>query len=121
MRLFSGIVVLLGITIACTNTKKTPENILPKQKMQSVLWDMIQADRFSVLFVAKDSAKKNLQTENLKSYEKVFQIHQISKDEFVKSYKYYLTRPDLAKLIFDSIATKAERERANVYKTTPAQ
>lgn len=89
--------------------------------MQIVLWDIIQAERFSVLFLLKDSAKMNVQLEKFKLYEQVFAIHKISKDDFIKSYKYYLSRPDISKVIFDSIAVKAERQKLDNYKLTPVK
>ena len=102
---------------SCTNTTKIPKDILSKQKMQGVLWDIILAERFSSLFLLKDSLNKNIKVENFKLYQQVFHIHKISKEDFIKSYKYYLSRPELSKVIFDSIAVKAERERATIYKS----
>lgn len=102
--------------LSCTNTSKIPKDIIPKQKMEVILWDLIQADRFGASFLIKDSTK-NLHLENVKMYQQVFQIHKISKEEFTKSYKFYLSRPDITKVIFDSIAVKAERQRASLYQS----
>lgn len=100
---------------ACTNTTKIPDGIMSKQKMELIMWDLIQADRFGSLFLVKDSVKSNLHLENIKLFQRVFQIHNVSKEEFQKSYSYYLSRPDLTRIIFDSIAVKAERQRATLY------
>jgi hypothetical protein len=107
---------LVVFLLSCTNTTKTPPGIIAKQKMELILWDLIQADRFSTLFLARDSAKVNINLENIKLYQQIFDIHKISKDDFIKSYEFYLGRPDITKVIFDSIAVKAERQRANIYK-----
>jgi hypothetical protein len=107
------------LIFGCTNTNKVPEDILSKKKMEVVLWDIIQAERFNVLFQFKDSASKNILLERFKLYEQVFALHKVSKDDFVKSYKYYLSRPDMAKVIFDSITVKAERQKAATYKPAP--
>ena len=115
--LFFLVVFLFG----CTNTTKTPAGIVSSQKMEAILWDLIQADRFSTLFLVKDSTEVNVNLENIKLYQRVFDIHKISKDDFIKSYKFYLGRPDLTKVIFDSIAVKAERQRANLYKPAAVQ
>ena len=119
MRLALPFLVLFAI--ACTNTTKTPTSVISKQKMEAVLWDLIQADRFSTLFLARDSAEVNISLENIKLYQQVFQVHKISKDDFIKSYKFYLSRPDITKVIFDSIAVKAERQRADIYKPAAVQ
>ena len=112
---------LLALTIlfniGCTNSSKIPKDVLSKIKMERVLWDIIQAERFSALYLLKDSASKDVQIEKFKFYDQVFNMHKISKDDFIKSYKYYLSRPDLAKVIFDSITVKAERQKTNAYKS----
>ena len=108
-------VCLLG----CTNTTKVPDDILSKRKMEGILWDMIQAERFNALFQIKDSASTNIELEKFKLYEQVFAIHKTSKDDFIKSYKYYLSRPDMAKVILDSMTAKAERLKAESYRAVP--
>ena len=118
------IILMAIVTIfifGCTNTTKIPKGILSKQKMQVVLWDIIQAERFSALYLLKDSASNNSQIEKFKLYDQIFYIHKVSRDDFVKSYKYYLSRPDIAKIIFDSIAVRSERQRINNYKAAPVK
>ncbi|MBS1669474.1 MAG: DUF4296 domain-containing protein [Bacteroidetes bacterium] len=107
--------------IACENRDKIPHDVLPKKEMQKIIWDMIQADQFSKQFVLKDSAKKNVKQETTALYDEVFQIHHISKDEFTKSYQFYSSRPDLLKIIFDSLAAQGNRSQQDLYKqqTTP--
>jgi hypothetical protein len=102
---------------SCTDKDKIPAGVLPKEKMEKVLWDMIQAERYRETFV-RDSAK-DLKKETFTLYAQVFEIHQISKDEFVKSYKFYMSRPDIARTMFDSLATRASRRREELYKPQP--
>ena len=83
--------------------------------MEKVLWDMIQAERYSTTFLKKDSTK-NVNSETFKLYEEVFQIHKISRDQFVESYKFYLSRPDIMKTMLDSLSNMASRKRSDVYK-----
>lgn len=113
--------IVSAFIFSCTNTTKIPNDILPKQKMQVVLWDIIQAERFSAMFLLKDSSSKNIQLEKFKLYDQIFYLHKVSKEDFIKSYKYYLSRPDLAKVIFDSISVKADRQREDSYKSAPVK
>ena len=118
----SGLVwtlVICLLMVACSNDGAVPKDILPPARMQNVLWDLIQADKFSVLFLSKDSAK-NVKEERIRLYEDVFRIHHISKEEFEKSYKFYLSRPDISKVMFDSLAAFANRKRADVYSHPPS-
>ncbi|THU31972.1 DUF4296 domain-containing protein [Niastella caeni] len=103
--------------VSCTDKDKIPKGVLPKEKMQKVLWDMIQAERFRETFI-KDSSQ-DLKAETFKLYAQVFEIHKVTKDEFVKSYKFYMSRPDIARDMFDSLATQANRRREELYKAKP--
>jgi hypothetical protein len=107
--------IVLGL-ISCTDKDKIPKGVLPKDKMESVLWDMLEAERYRATFI-KDSAK--IKTETFKLYAEVFAIHQITKDQFIKSYKFYMSRPDIARDMFDSLSAMANRRREDMYKTKP--
>jgi len=108
---------LVWCLISCTDKDKIPAGVLPKDKMQKVLWDVIQAERYRETFI-RDSSK-DLKAETFKLYAQVFEIHKVSKDEFVKSYKFYMSRPDIARDMFDSLASKANRVREEIYKPKP--
>jgi len=107
-------VIILLVFAACTNNNKIPDGIIPKRKMENILWDMIRADRFANQFLVHDSVNRKRKT--FEMYENVFHIHHISREEFLKSYKFYLGRPDIAKVMFDSISVRAERRRSEVYQ-----
>ncbi|MBO9633092.1 MAG: DUF4296 domain-containing protein, partial [Chitinophagaceae bacterium] len=106
-----GCSLALGLT-ACSDKNRVPSDVLDRDEMQAVMWDMIQADRYAAMFFPSDSVrKKDIKTETLKLYDQVFQIHKISQEEFVRSYKFYLSRPDISKGMFDSIYSSANRKR----------
>ncbi|MFZ4057698.1 MAG: DUF4296 domain-containing protein [Ferruginibacter sp.] len=94
----------------CKQQSDAPPNLLPKEKMEAILWDIIQADAFTEQFVKRDSSK-NAAAENVKLQQQIFLLHQVSKDNFYTSYTYYVARPDEIKIILDSIAAKSERDR----------
>ncbi|MBO9201444.1 MULTISPECIES: DUF4296 domain-containing protein [Niastella] len=100
--------------VSCTDKDKIPKGVMGKEKMQKVMLDMIQAERFREGFI-QDSAK-DLKVETFKLYAQVFELNKITKDEFIKSYKFYMSRPDIARQIFDSMANQANRLRENLYK-----
>lgn len=113
-------VLLLMIFVSCSDEDAIPKDIIPQKEMESVLFDMLLADRFTSQFIAKDTSK-NTKIENLKLYDQVFQIHHISKDHFIKSFKYYLQRPDITKVMFDSLSATANRRRGEVYMSSPKE
>ena len=110
-------VCIIIVVAACTDNTKVPKNIIQKDKMQKVLWDMVQADRFAVDFLPKPGDSAYDETKVLKVYQKVFNVHGITRDQFLKSYTFYLNHPDITKVLYDSISVQAERRREEVYKS----
>jgi hypothetical protein len=108
--------ILCSVFFSCANNNKVPEDIIPKVKMEKVMWDMVQADRFVNNFLPKRGDTTYNDTAVFKVYESVFRVHNITRDEFLKSYKFYLSRPDITRVMFDSISVQAQRRRAEVYQ-----
>ena len=113
---FKWLILSLVLIAGCTNKSKIPSGILDKEKMGKVLWDMVLADRFASQHIVKDSARINVTDSTFKLYSKVFSLNNISREEFVKSYKFYMTRPDLCKIIFDTISQRANRLKEESYR-----
>jgi hypothetical protein len=112
----SCLAVILLACAGCADQGSVPSGILPPNKMQTVMWDMVQADQYAVLYVAKDSAAhRDTKTETLKLYEEVFRLHDVSREEFRKSYQYYLDHPVLNQLLFDSLISQGNRVRTESY------
>jgi hypothetical protein len=94
---------------ACGSDKPVPAGVLPPEKMQEVVWDLMRADQFVVGFaIPKDSAL-NKDAEKIKWYNRVLGIHRVSEQQFKESFRYYQTRPDLVAIMMDSIARKEEK------------
>jgi hypothetical protein len=106
--------MILAMALGCSDKNRVPSGVLPRQKMEDVLWDMIQADQYSS-FLTKDSAHIHLKEERLRLYEQVFLLHGVSRDQFRKSYDYYMAHPDLTQTLFDSLQAKGNRMRAESY------
>jgi hypothetical protein len=88
---------------SCKDKDEIPKDILPKEKMQAVLWSLINAGEFFNGFIAtKDSIDKV--AESSKLYGQVFQFHQITREEFERSYRYYQQRPELVRVMLDSLS-----------------
>ena len=116
MRFFMTILLAVIFITACTDKKSIPSGVLPQPRMEKVLWDMIVADRYATQFIMRDTTKKDITQETFRLYSQVFAINDITREEFVKSYKFYMTRPDLSKVIFDTILQRANRLKEESYK-----
>ncbi|RYD74363.1 MAG: DUF4296 domain-containing protein [Sphingobacteriales bacterium] len=100
-------VVMLGLA-GCSESK-FPKGVLEPEKMQAVYWDYIKADVFANEFVRRDTSK-NIELENAKLQLQVFRLHKTTKEQFYKSYEYYLKNKDLMKAMLDTMVV---RQRAH--------
>ena len=110
--------LLVGVMLAvssCSDKNSVPAGVLPHEKMEAVMWDVIQSEQYSATYLAKDSAHINLKLENLRLYDEVFRLHQVSREEFRKSYQYYMGRADIAQVLFDSLLARGNRLRTESY------
>jgi hypothetical protein len=102
--------------IGCVNKGKVPSGIIPQPEMSGIIWDMVQADQYSDYYLVKDSAHINVKMETLKLYQEVFQLHRVSLDEFRESFRFYLNHPDMMRGVFDTVLTRGNTQRSNIYK-----
>jgi len=103
-------IVIISISVFFYSCKEsTPSGIIKPKKMQEVLWDVLRADALSQQLVKSDSAK-SLADESVKLTKKVFLIHNISEEQFEKSYTYYTNHPDIMRTMLDSINAQQTRK-----------
>lgn len=99
--------------IGCSDVDKAPSNLLAKEKMQLVMWDLLEANSFTQRYIKMDSLK-NPAIENLQMQQQIFQLHKVSKEDFYKSYDYYSSHPDQMRILLDSIVAIGERNKINM-------
>ena len=110
-----GLIICLVAGEGCSDKNGVPGGILPRDKMEQVMWDMAQADQYAALYLAKDSAHIDRKAETMRLYEEVFRLHQVTREEFRKSYRYYLDHPALNQILFDSVIARGVRARSEMY------
>ena len=113
MRIFLFLILAIFFS-ACVAKDKVPNGIIPQNEMRKLMWDMMRADAFVSDFVMKDSTR-NQKTESAILYEKIFSIHSTTEDVFKKSLIFYQSRPDLLKVITDSL--RVDERKAQEYQT----
>jgi hypothetical protein len=84
-------------------------------QMKTIMWDMMKADELNNLQSTKDTgfAGKKM---NFAYYEQVFKLHQISREQFYRSLKYYESHPLQMKILIDSLDLYAARERNKLFQ-----
>jgi Domain of unknown function (DUF4296) len=113
---YTILAALIISIISCTGSVTIPPDVIPKKNMETIIWQLIQSDEYATSVITKDSAK-NAITERIRLYQEVFALNKVSKEEFKKSYQFYLGHPDIAKVMFDSIAARGTRQKADAYKS----
>lgn len=114
------ILLALIVVLAACSKSKFPKGILEPEKMQAVYWDYMRADIFANEYVRNDSSK-NPVLENAKLQLQVFQRHNISKEQFYKSYDYYLNHRDLMKDMIDTMLVRQKQKIEKVKDSTKAR
>lgn len=99
---------------ACSSPNKIPDDVIGIDKMKLIVWDITRAGKLAEMQYSKDSVNRRLKTKEL--YQQVFNIYNVSKDDFYKSYKYYESHPDKNKILMDSLTAYAGRQRQELYK-----
>ena len=83
-----------------------PKGVLPRKKMQEVMWDMIRAGEFLNSYVFNKDTSLDKIAESQKWHNKIYQLHKITKRDFDRSYAYYESHPVLMRAILDSLSKK---------------
>lgn len=116
-----GLIFLLiaaMLLAACGSSNSVPAGIIPSQQMETILWQIMEADQYMTTVLAKDSTKKS-NVERSRIYQQIFELNKTSREAFQKSYQFYITHPEITKIVFDSITAKATRQRTDMYQHKP--
>lgn len=100
----------LLVILGCTSRERIPQSVLPADKMEKVLWDMIRADQFVSDYILPSDTSLDNQTERIRMYQQVFRIHDITREEFIRSLEYYKTHPAQLKPVLDSMYARSENK-----------
>ncbi len=102
-------ILIISISVLFYSCKDSmPSGIIEQNKMQEILWDVLRADALSQQIISRDPAK-SLAAENLKLTRKVFLIHNITEEQYEKSYSYYTHHPDMMRVILNSLNVEKTR------------
>lgn len=102
----SFLTVLLLMLFACNDN--IPKDILKPEKMQLVLFDIMQADELVNVKYTSDTSFNRL-AQSVDLYRAVFKIHNVSANNFKSSFTYYQNHPELLKPILDSLQKTTQR------------
>ena len=105
--------------LACRRGEQIPNDVLSKEKMQAVMWDVMRADQFLSAYVLSKDSSLDKVTESLKYYQDIFTLHQVTREQFQKSFSFYKDHPQLFKTIMDSMSqSRAEAPTSQIAAPT---
>jgi hypothetical protein len=96
--------------MGCRVNDKIPPGVLSQEQMRRIMWDLIRTDIYVSDFLSQDSTI-NRDESRLKLYQQVYRLHKTDKETFKKSLAFYQSRPDLLKVITDSL--RVDERKAN--------
>ena len=104
-RLIPAIVTVVFF-FSCRSAETIPDDVLPPERMEKILWDMVRADQLVTDYLLPRDTTLKPDTESIRMYQQVFRIHRISREEFKRSLDFYQSHPDFLKPVVDSIILK---------------
>jgi hypothetical protein len=109
-------VFLFLFMAACSERTEIPSDILPPDSVRGILKDMIIAEHYSEQYISKDSLVPDKKKARQQLLDAIFKLHHTTREEFKKSLSFYESRPDMNKIIFDSLAVEANRRKTELYQ-----
>ena len=109
MKFFLFIILIIS-NFACIRDNKVPKDVIPQNQMRKIMWDLMRADAYVTDFIVKDSIRDK-KAESAKLYEKIFEIHATTQETFKKSLAFYQSRPDLFKVVSDSLRVDEKKSQ----------
>ena len=74
--------------IACTSKNKVPGDILPKQQMEDVLWDLLRGGEFLEIYKLPKDSSDDKRAIAQEYYDEIFRLHKTDRTSLNKSYKW---------------------------------
>jgi len=101
-------ILIIFFLAGCSPKNKVPAGVLSPQTMRTIIWDLMRADEYvNSYLVSKNAAE--LKTERTILYEQIFRLHAVDQKKFQKSLTFYQARPDLLKIVTDSLRSDERR------------
>ena len=104
--------------VSCSDRKKIPSDVIPPDKMGEIIFSLAEAEEFSYSFIEKKlnvEKNKSLSTEA----DRVMKVYRVTQDEFRTSYNFYKGRPDLFKVLMDSVSARKQRSVDKLFEKQP--
>lgn len=103
MKKYPLLILLCMAILSCGRGPSVPAGILPSDKMEAVLWDLLRADQFVTNYVASRDSSISGHAKGPQLYAAILKKHGITDSEFQVSLEHYKKNPKLFYPVLDSI------------------
>ncbi|WP_119078578.1 DUF4296 domain-containing protein [Chitinophaga alhagiae] len=106
-------VLLFSVLLACGQADRTPKGVLPPEKMRDILLDMNYAEVYGrdqgvdTVHIADSVREQHIK----RYYVQILQLHNVTKDEFLNSYRFYELHSDRLEEIYKQMQAIVQRRR----------
>lgn len=97
----------------CSKKDNIPAGILDEKEMSSVLLDMQEAEAYNESYIDSAFRVEDREKRLKRFYAQILIIHHITKKEFLSSYSFYESRPDLMQKVYNRMQAEVDRKKAN--------
>ena len=111
--------IILVFSFSCNTKPAAPANLLTRDKMEDVLWDLMRADLFINNYMVIKDPNLDKKKEGVELYTKILKLHNISQEQFNSSFAYYRAQPDEMKVLLDSISRRSDTAMLQKSTKTP--
>lgn len=113
MKRKTAAVLLFGLLFACGQADRVPGDVLPKEKMRDILLDMNFADVYGREQMDTVRIADSIREQNVKRYYvQILQIHGVTREEFMRSYRFYESHPDRLEEVYKAMQEVLARKKA---------
>jgi hypothetical protein len=112
------VIILSGMAFSCSRSGRVPSDIIGREKMGAILFDIGMAEGHLESFYFRDSTA-NRDSLLRRELDKVLAIHHVSQSEFRRSYDFYKTHPAIFKVMTDSLQAQSQRSQDKLYGKRP--
>jgi hypothetical protein len=102
-------VSLLILLVSCQQASSRPDPILSPEKMEPLLWELLQADQFVSSFVAGRDTTLATHATGPKLYRSILNKYGVSDSVFKASLAYYKAHPKQFLPMLDSMSQKPDQ------------
>lgn len=99
---------LLLLCMACQQKPSRPDNVLAPEKMEPLLWELLQADQFVSSFVTGRDTSRSAHATGPQLYQAILKKYGVTDTVFKTSLAYYKAHPKEFLPMLDSLSQKPD-------------